>query len=180
MFGLGFDTASEVALLAMTAGATAGDLPIAAVLCLPLLFAAGMSLMDTADGVLMSKAYDWAYRNPLRKIFYNLVTTGLSVAFALVIGTIELLQVAIRLLDLSGPVSDLVANLDFGVLGYVIVALLLLAWGLSVAAWYRFHTAGSKATSNTRSTSQIAASAATTSEPPTNIARRYKPVSRSR
>ena len=135
LFGLGFDTASEVALVGMTAGAAAGNLPIPAVLCLPLLFAAGMSLMDTTDGVLMTKAYNWAVSNPLRKIFYNIVTTGLSVVVALVIGGIEVLQVAIRIFDLDGPFFAFVAQLDFGVLGYVIVGLFLLAWGISVAAW---------------------------------------------
>ena len=135
LFGLGFDTASEVALMAMTAGAAAGNLPIPAVLCLPILFAAGMSLMDTTDGVLMTKAYNWALTNPLRKIFYNIVTTGLSVVVALVIGTIEILQVLIRLLDLQSPFFDFVAGLDFGVLGYVVVGLFLLAWGVSFAVW---------------------------------------------
>ena len=86
LFGLGFDTASEVGLLAMTAGASAGNLPLPAVLCLPILFAAGMTVMDTTDGVLMTKAYDWAFLNPLRKIFYNITTTGLSVAVALGVG----------------------------------------------------------------------------------------------
>jgi len=135
LFGLGFDTASEVALMAMTAGAAAGNLPVAGILCLPLLFAAGMSVMDTTDGVLMTKAYNWALSNPLRKIFYNIVTTGLSVVVALVIGGIEILQVAIRLLGLQSPFFDFVAELDFGVTGYVIVGLFLLAWGLSVALW---------------------------------------------
>ncbi len=86
LFGLGFDTASEVGLLAMTAGASAGDLPIAALLSLPLLFAAGMTLMDTTDGILMAKAYNWAFVNPLRKIFYNITTTALSILVALVVG----------------------------------------------------------------------------------------------
>ncbi len=135
LFGLGFDTASEVGLLAMTAGASAGDLPVPAVLCLPILFAAGMSLMDTTDGVLMCKAYDWALMNPLRKIFYNVTTTGLSVGVALVIGTIELAQVLIGTLDLKGPVCGAIATLNFGMLGYIVVALFLLAWGLSVAVW---------------------------------------------
>jgi high-affinity nickel-transport protein len=103
LFGLGFDTASEVSLLAMTAGASAGHLPIPAVLCLPLLFAAGMTVMDTTDGVLMTKAYDWAFVNPLRKLFYNITITGISVAVALVIGSIELLQMTVRLLHLRGP-----------------------------------------------------------------------------
>jgi nickel/cobalt transporter (NiCoT) family protein len=135
LFGLGFDTASEVGLLAMTAGASAGNLPIAAVLALPILFAAGMSLMDTTDGVLMSKAYNWAFLNPLRKIFYNITTTSLSIVVALVIGTIELLQVLIHMLDLHSPLFDFVGGLDFGMLGYVIVGLFLAAWGLSVALW---------------------------------------------
>jgi high-affinity nickel-transport protein len=135
LFGLGFDTASEVGLLAMTAGASAGNLPLPAVLSLPLLFAAGMSLMDTSDGVLMSKAYNWAFLNPLRKIFYNIATTSLSVTVALVIGTIELLQVLISMLSLQGSFYDFVAGIDFGVLGYVIVGLFVLAWALSVALW---------------------------------------------
>lgn len=135
LFGLGFDTASEVGLLAMTAGASAGDMPIGAVLSLPILFAAGMTVMDTTDGILMSKAYNWAFINPLRKIFYNLTTTGLSVAIALLIGTIELLQVIGGALHLHGSVWDFIASLDFGVLGYLIVGMFLLAWGLSAALW---------------------------------------------
>jgi high-affinity nickel-transport protein len=135
LFGLGFDTASEVGLLAMTAGASVGNMPVPAVLSLPILFAAGMTVMDTTDGILMSKAYDWAFVNPLRKIFYNITTTTLSIAVALVIGTIELLQVFIGLFDLHGRIFDLVASLDFSVLGYLIVGMFLLAWGLSVALW---------------------------------------------
>jgi nickel/cobalt transporter (NiCoT) family protein len=135
LFGLGFDTASEVGLLAMTAGASAGNLPVPAVLCLPVLFAAGMVVMDTTDGVLMSKAYNWAFLNPLRKIFYNMTTTGLSVAVALLIGTIELLQVLIWMLGLHGQFLDAIAALNFGMLGYVIVGMFLLAWAVSVAFW---------------------------------------------
>ena len=106
-----------------------------AVLCLPLLFAAGMTLMDTTDGVLMSKAYNWAFVNPLRKIFYNLTTTSLSVVAALSIGTIQLAQVAIDVLGLHGPVSAFMAKLELGALGYVIVGVFILGWGLSVALW---------------------------------------------
>ena len=135
LFGLGFDTASEVGLLAMTAGAPAGNLPIPAVLSLPILFAAGMTLMDTTDGVLMSKAYNWALLNPIRKIFYNVTTTGLSVGVALLIGSIELLQVLISALALRGGLYNVIVQLDFGSLGYVIVGLFLLAWGSSVAVW---------------------------------------------
>lgn len=135
LFGAGFDTASEVGLLAMTAGASAGDLPVAAVLSLPILFAAGMSALDTTDGVLMVKAYDWAFVNPLRKIFYNITITSLSIAVALIIGTIELLQVLIGMLDLRGRFFDLVAGLDFGLLGYVIVGIFMFAWGVSAMVW---------------------------------------------
>lgn len=135
LFGLGFDTASEIGLLAMTAGAASGNLPVPATLALPVLFTAGMSLMDTTDGVLMTKAYDWAFVNPLRKIFYGLATTTLSVVVALAIGSVELLQVAIERFGWRGPLLDRIATLDFGVLGYVVVAMFLLAWALSVAIW---------------------------------------------
>ncbi len=104
-------------------------------LCLPILFTAGMTAMDTTDGVLMTKAYDWAFVNPLRKIFYNITITSLSVFVALAIGTVELLQVLIRLLGLGGRVFDFIAGLDFGMLGYVIVAAFLAAWAVSVAVW---------------------------------------------
>jgi len=135
LFGLGFDTASEVGLLAMTAGASAGNLPVPAVLSLPILFAAGMTLMDTTDGVLMSRVYNWALLNPLRRIFYNVTITGLSVAVALVIGSIELLQVFVNALSLRGRFFDAVAGLDLGRLGYVIVGLFVLAWLCSVIWW---------------------------------------------
>ncbi len=135
LFGLGFDTASEVALLAMTAGASAGDLPIGAILSLPILFAAGMSVMDTTDGVLMTKAYGWAILDPAHKMFYNVATTSLSVAVALVIGTVELVQVLVHLLDARGGWFDAMAAIDFGSLGYAIVGLFLFTWLLSVASW---------------------------------------------
>ena len=135
LFGFGFDTASEVALLGLTAGASMGDLPLVAAVSLPLLFAAGMSLMDTTDGVLMVKAYRWAWINPQRKLFYNLTTTGLSVAVALLMGSIELLQVSIGALNLNGPLAARIGALDLTALGYLIVALFLAVWGLSVALW---------------------------------------------
>jgi nickel/cobalt transporter (NiCoT) family protein len=135
LFGLGFDTASEVGLLAMTAGASVGNLPLPAVLSLPIVFAAGMTMMDTADGIFMSKAYNWAFVNPLRKIFYNITTTGLSIAVALLIGTVELSQVFINMLGLHGRILDRIASLDFGVMGYLIVGMFLLAWAASVALW---------------------------------------------
>jgi nickel/cobalt transporter (NiCoT) family protein len=135
LFGLGFDTASEIGLLALTAGAVTGDLPVAAALSLPVLFAAGMSAMDTTDGVLMTKAYSWAFVYPLRKIFYNIAITTLSIAVALVIGTIELLQVSIGLFHLNDRFFDVIRSLDFGILGYVVVGMFLIAWGASVALW---------------------------------------------
>src|SRR5207248_7710554 len=95
LFGLGFDTASEVALLAISAGAAAQGLPFVAILSLPLIFAAGMSAMDTADGAFMSKAYAWAFSNPIRKVFYNLTVTALSVFVALFVGGVELSQLLI-------------------------------------------------------------------------------------
>lgn len=135
LFGLGFDTASEIGLLAMTAGAATGNLPVLAVLSLPILFTAGMSAMDTTDGVLMTKAYGWALTNPLRRIFYNISTTLLSVLVALVLGTIELLQLLIPAAGWQGRVADAIVNLDFGDLGYVIVGLFLVAWLSSLGLW---------------------------------------------
>jgi len=127
LFGLGFDTASEVGLLALAAGVATHQVPFLAVVSLPLLFAAGMSLMDTADGAFMTHAYDWAFSNPVRKVFYNLTVTSLSVAVALVVGTVELLQV----LD----VSPWLAGLDFGTLGYGIVGLFVVTWAIAYGVW---------------------------------------------
>jgi high-affinity nickel-transport protein len=136
LFGLGFDTASEVGLLALTAGVATGKVSFWAVISLPILFAAGMSMMDTTDGALMSKAYGWAFASPLRKIWYNITTTGLSVAVALLIGTIEILQVLSDRLRWRGAFFDFLNDrLDFGVLGYIIVGMFLVAWIGSVALW---------------------------------------------
>jgi high-affinity nickel-transport protein len=135
LFGLGFDTASEIVLLAMTAGAAAGNLPVAAALSLPILFASGMSLVDTTDGVLMVKACQWAFINPLRKIFYNVVVTGLSATVALLIGTVEVVQLLIALLHLHGSLLGRIEGLDFSALGFGIVAFFALAWAISVAIW---------------------------------------------
>ena len=125
LFGLGFDTATEVGLLAISAGVATKQVPFLAVLSLPLLFAAGMSLMDTIDGAFMSKAYGWAFSNPVRKVYYNLTVTSLSVLVALVIGTVELLQVS----------TGWLASVDFGTLGYAIVGLFVLTWAVSVGWW---------------------------------------------
>ena len=135
LFGLGFDTATEVGLLALAAGVATHHVPFLAVISLPLLFAAGMSLMDTADGAFMSQAYGWAFSNPVRKVYYNLTVTTLSVTVALLIGTVELLQVAAGRLALDGAFWRFLADLDFGRLGYVIVALFVLTWAGSLALW---------------------------------------------
>jgi len=135
LFGLGFDTATEVGLLALAAGVATHHVPFLAVVSLPLLFAAGMSLMDTADGAFMSQAYGWAFSNPVRKVYYNLTVTTLSVTVALLIGTVELLQVVAGRLALDGAFWRFLAGLDFGRLGYVIVALFVLTWAASLAVW---------------------------------------------
>ncbi len=143
MFGLGFDTASEVGLLASTAAAAtsgphsvhSGPLPILAIIALPLLFTAGMSLMDTTDGVFMAKAYDWAFRNPLRKVYYNMATVGLGVFVASVIGTIEYLQVISSHVNWHGAFWDWLNSLNFEILGYVIVATFILVWVGSVVLY---------------------------------------------
>ena len=139
LFGLGFDTASEVALLAISAGAVAKHMPLLAVLALPLIFAAGMSLMDTADGAFMTKAYTWAFSNPIRKLFYNLTVTGLSVFVALFVGVVELSQILINKLGLHGRVFDAVANLDFGLMGFVIVGAFVVTWvvAFTIYRWRR-------------------------------------------
>jgi high-affinity nickel-transport protein len=135
LFGLGFDTATEVGLLVMAGGAAAFNLPFYAILVLPILFAAGMCLMDTTDGVFMNYAYGWAFAKPVRKIFYNLTITSISVAVALGIGTIELVGVlADRLKIESGPLAAIAhINLDF--VGYGIVALFVGSWLLAIAVW---------------------------------------------
>jgi nickel/cobalt transporter (NiCoT) family protein len=128
LFGLGFDTASEVALLAISAGAASQGLPFVAVVSLPIIFAAGMSLMDTTDGAFMAKAYSWAFSNPVRKLFYNLTMTGLSVFVALFVGLVELAQILIDLFGLEGGLWDDIAGLDLGRLGFIIVGSFVLAW----------------------------------------------------
>ena len=135
LFGLGFDTATEVGLLALAAGVATHAVPILAILALPILFAAGMSLMDTLDGAFMSQAYGWAFSNPIRKIYYNITVTMLSVVVALAIGTVELFQVASMKLGLSGGVWDTLNALDFETLGYAIVGLFVVMWATSVAVW---------------------------------------------
>jgi high-affinity nickel-transport protein len=135
LFGLGFDTATEIGLLAIAAGVATHHIPFLAIVSLPLIFAAGMSLMDTADGAFMSHAYGWAFSNPVRKVYYNITVTSLSVAVALLIGSIELLQVFADRFSLSGNFWTFLDALDFGNIGYVVVALFVATWAFSVILW---------------------------------------------
>jgi high-affinity nickel-transport protein len=135
LFGLGFDTASEVALLFLAAGAAGAGLPFYAILCLPILFAAGMSLLDTIDGSFMNLAYGWAFSKPVHKVFYNIVITGLSVAVALVIGTIELAGLLAQKLNARGSFWAWLESININTLGFVIVAICAATWMIAVAIW---------------------------------------------
>jgi nickel/cobalt transporter (NiCoT) family protein len=135
LFGLGFDTATEVALLFLAGGAAGAGLPWYAVLTLPVLFAAGMSLLDTVDGSFMNFAYGWAFSNPVRKLYYNVTVTGLSVVVALGVGTIELMAVLADHLGLSGSVWDAASGLDLNVVGYAIVGLFAVTWAAAILVW---------------------------------------------
>jgi nickel/cobalt transporter (NiCoT) family protein len=135
LFGLGFDTATEVALLVLAGGAAGAGLPWYAILCLPILFAAGMSLLDSIDGSFMNFAYGWAFSKPVRKIYYNLTVTGLSVVVALVIGTIELGGLVASRLQLSGSFWTSLENIDLNTLGFVIVGMFVATWALAFGVW---------------------------------------------
>ena len=135
LFGLGFDTATEVALLVLAGGAAGAGLPWYAILCLPILFAAGMSLMDSIDGSFMNFAYGWAFSKPVRKVFYNLTITGLSVAVALVIGTIELGGLVASRLKLSGSFWAWFENININLLGFIIVGMFVATWAIALSVW---------------------------------------------
>ncbi|WP_100835655.1 Nickel transporter NicT [Kitasatospora fiedleri] len=135
LFGLGFDTATEVSLLVLAGGAAAFSLPWYALLVLPILFAAGMSLLDTIDGSFMNFAYEWAFSKPVRKIYYNLTVTGLSVVVALVIGLIELIGLLAEKLDITGGPIGWIGALDLNLVGYVIVGLFVVTWAGALAFW---------------------------------------------
>ena len=140
LFGLGFDTATEVAILGLSAtaaiGTVGGILPPLAIIALPFIFAAGMSLMDALDGIFMTKAYGWAFTSPLRKIYYNLTTTSISIFVALVIGTIQIINVLATKTNIDNyePFTT-IANIDLGGIGYFIVISFVAAWLLSVLIW---------------------------------------------
>src|SRR6266550_4305922 len=136
LFGLGFDTASEIALFAITiALAVSSPIPLWMVLLLPFLFTCGMVLADTTDGIAMRAAYGWAFLRPIRKIYYNLTVTVISVAVAFAIGGVELLQVIASELNLTGPYWDWIARLDFETMGFGIIGIFFVAWLLSTAYW---------------------------------------------
>jgi nickel/cobalt transporter (NiCoT) family protein len=123
VFGMGFDTATEVALLASTALLATESLPWYCIMCLPILFTAGMSLMDTLDGIFMNGAYGWAFFNPVRKVYYNLAITGLSIAICFIIGTIEVLGLLPMELHMQGSFWNFMENFNINTAGFVIVGM---------------------------------------------------------
>ncbi|MGZ6373029.1 MAG: HoxN/HupN/NixA family nickel/cobalt transporter, partial [Candidatus Limnocylindria bacterium] len=131
LFGLGFDTASEVALLGLAAASGANHVPIIYIMVLPALFAAGMSLVDATDGVLMLGAYGWAYIKPIRKLYYNLNITLVSVLIAFGVGGIEVLSIIASKFGLTGGIWDWVGSLDFEVIGFLIIAIFVVSWSVS-------------------------------------------------
>jgi high-affinity nickel-transport protein len=135
LFGLGFDTVTEVGLLVVAGGAAASGLPWWAILTLPVLFAAGMSLLDSIDGSFMNFAYGWAFAKPVRKIYYNITVTALSVAVALVIGVIELLSILTEKLDITSGPAATIASVDLEYVGYWIVGLFVVTWVVALLVW---------------------------------------------
>jgi nickel/cobalt transporter (NiCoT) family protein len=135
VFGMGFDTATEVALLATTALLATQSLPWYSIMCLPILFTGGMSLMDTLDGVFMNGAYGWAFFNPVRKVYYNLAITGLSVAICFFIGTIEVLGLLPMELHIHGGFWDIMENFNINTAGFIIVGMFVLTWAAALTIW---------------------------------------------
>jgi len=135
LFGLGFDTATEVALLVLAGSAVVSGLPFYAILSLPILFAAGMCLFDTADGCFMNFAYDWAFAKPVRKVYYNITITGLSVFVAVFIGTIEILGLIGSEYSLAGGFWTFMNNFNINTAGFVIVGMFVLTWIVALAIW---------------------------------------------
>ncbi len=135
LFGLGFDTATEVALLVLAGTAISGGLPFWAILSLPILFAAGMCLFDTIDGCFMNFAYDWAFSKPVRKVFYNLTITGLSVFVAFFIGTIELAGLIGSELHIDTPIFNFFAHFNINTAGFIIIGAFVATWAGAVLYW---------------------------------------------
>ena len=136
LFGLGFDTATEVALLVLAGTAVVGGLPFYAVMSLPILFAAGMCLLDTIDGCFMNFAYDWAFAKPIRKIYYNLTITGLSVFVALFIGTIEIVGLVAQETNLSGGFWTFLEGFNINRAGFIIVGIFVVTWVVALLVWH--------------------------------------------
>jgi nickel/cobalt transporter (NiCoT) family protein len=139
LFGLGFDTATEVALLVLSGTAVANGLPFWAILSLPILFAAGMSLFDTLDGCFMNFAYGWAFARPIRKVYYNITITALSVAAAFLIGTIELLGLLPGEVNLHGSFWSFMANFNINTAGFIIVGMFAVTWIVALGIWHFGH-----------------------------------------
>ncbi|WP_374022092.1 HoxN/HupN/NixA family nickel/cobalt transporter [Mycobacterium sp. HNNTM2301] len=135
LFGLGFDTATEIALLVLAGTSAAAGLPWYAILCLPVLFTAGMCLLDTIDGSFMNFAYGWAFSNPVRKIYYNITITALSVVVALLIGSVELLTLFAEQFGWRGPFWNWIGGLDLNTVGYFVVATFVITWAVAVLVW---------------------------------------------
>jgi nickel/cobalt transporter (NiCoT) family protein len=135
VFGIGFDTTTEVVLLAATAYAAIQGLPFFAVLALPFMFSGGMMLFDTLDGCFMNFAYGWAFARPVRKVYYNLVITGLSIGAAFIIGTIEILGVLTTEFRLNGAFWNLMANFNINLAGFCIAGLFILVWAVALTYW---------------------------------------------
>jgi nickel/cobalt transporter (NiCoT) family protein len=146
LFGLGFDTATQIALVALTAAAATGhlgghghDAPFGAIIALPLLFTSGMTIMDTTDGVVMSQAYGWAFLSPFRKVYYNIATVGLGIFVAGAVGSVEFLQVLSTNAKYHGSIWRAINNLDFEKLGYFIVGMFIVLWLAAVFSYRFFH-----------------------------------------
>lgn len=137
LFGLGFDTATEISLFTVAAGQASGGLNFGTVMIFPVLFTAGMTLVDTTDSILMVGAYGWAFLNPIRKIWYNLTITAISVVVALMIGGIEALGLIANKLGLEGAFWGVIADLNESLanFGYLVVGVFLVSWALSFAVY---------------------------------------------
>jgi high-affinity nickel-transport protein len=135
VFGIGFDTATEVLLLAGTAAAVTEGLPWYAVLTLPLLFSGGLMLCDSVDGLFMNFAYGWAFARPVRKVYYNITITALSIAVAFLVGGIEIVGLLSNELHLHGWLGDYMANFDLNKAGYIIVGVFVVVWGVALSIW---------------------------------------------
>ncbi len=135
LFGLGFDTATEIGLLVLAGSSVIAGLPWWAIISLPLFFAGGMSLLDTIDGSFMNFAYGWAFSKPVRKVYYNIIITGLSVAVAFFVGGLELCQVFARQLNLSGGFWNYALAFDLNSAGYFIVGAFVIVWSVALLLW---------------------------------------------